>query len=399
MQQQIDSSVVVRHGDAWRVVAIERVVAVGLAVSLLLAPGLWLERRFFTPLPIARAWHPLPRPFDLAVLLTLTLMPLGTLFMKRPRAVILVWSALFVVRTCWDRATWQPFLLMYAFLFLATAWADWTGVTPARDAAVLNVTRLVLCCVYVWSALSKLSYGFVHAVLPEMLQVARAWLPIESFVRVGWLFPLTELAIGLGLLFPRTRNAACVGAVLMHGCVLLSVGPLGNHYNMIVWPWNVAMIALVVLAFARTHALDARTILLARGTALRYPALLLFAILPGCSYIGLWPTYLSFRLYSDQYHWALISVSRSVYDKLPPASRSRLERTPADQYYASVSLAHWSEQDLGAFLPPEPSVFRDVANRICALAIDPHDVRLTILPPADRFTGRTAGVASYCDEL
>jgi hypothetical protein len=78
-----------------------------------------------------------------------------------------------------------------------------------------------------------------------VLNAARDWMPASAWLSLGLLLPLAEAAIGVGLLFPRTRGVAWVGAVLMHALVLLSIGPVGRSYNAIVWPWNAAMIAPV----------------------------------------------------------------------------------------------------------------------------------------------------------
>src|SRR5262249_17540213 len=53
------------------ITSLKWIVGVGLAVSFLLAPGIWLKRQFFTPMPIADAIRPLPPPLDLMLLGTL----------------------------------------------------------------------------------------------------------------------------------------------------------------------------------------------------------------------------------------------------------------------------------------------------------------------------------------
>lgn len=383
-----------------RITRFKWIVGLGLAVSFLIAPGIWLERQFFTPMPIADAFRPLPPPLDLVVFVALLVLLGAILFARRPRPLILAWVVLFALRTLWDQATWQPFLLMYAFFLFTIAFAAWDE--PQRDrnlnAAVLNTGRFVVVTIYVWSGLSKLSFGFVHFVLPELLQSAGVALPTALVVRLGLLFPLGEIAIGLGLLLPRTRHLCLAAAIFMHAFVLLAVGPLGQNYNTVVWPWNVAMIAILVVLFRGTAEVSARAIVFNRRFPLHLAAVALFGVLPGFSYLGLWPTYLSFRLYSDQYHWATISMTPAVRLKLPP--RSREEVTVAsddDGYDGHLNVAYWSEHELGAIIPPEPRVFREVARRVCALADDPLDVRLVVTAPPDRWTGEETRTTRYCD--
>jgi hypothetical protein len=280
------------------------------------------------------------------------------------------------------------------------AFAAWDGRKHDRDvnAAVLNTSRFIVVAIYIWSGLSKLSFGFVHFVLPELLQAAGIGLPAELVYRIGLLFPLSEIAIGLGLLVPRTRNLCLAAAICMHAFVLLAVGPFGQNYNAVVWPWNAAMIAILLVLFRGAPDVRPQAILLNRGFPVHLVALALFGVLPGLSYVGLWPTYLSFRLYSDQYHWATISMTPAVRLKLPPRSREEVTiANDGDGYDGHLNVAYWSEHELGAILPPEPRVFREVARRVCALADDPLDVRLVVTAPPDRWTGEETTTTRYCD--
>jgi hypothetical protein len=185
----------------------------------------------------------------------------------------------------------------------------------------------------------------------------------------------------------------------MHAFILVAVGPFGLSYNPVVWPWNVAMMAIILVLFRRARDVSAPAILLNHGFPLHVAAVALFAVLPGLSYLGLWPTYLSFRLYSEQYHQATISMTTAVRLKLPPSARQAVLLASDDPYDGHLNVMSWSENELGAFIPPEPRVFRAVARRVCALAEAPLDVRLIITAPADRWTGKMTRTTTYCDAL
>jgi hypothetical protein len=382
-----------------RITCLKWIVSVGLAVSFLLAPGIWLKRQFFTPMPINDAIRPLPPPLDLMLLGTLLVLLAAVVVAKRPRPFILAWTLLFALRTFWDQATWQPFFLMYAFLLFTIAFAGWDGQPRDRplDTAVLNTCRFIVIAIYVWSGLSKLSFGFVHFVLPDLLRAAGITLPATLITRGGLLFPLGEIAIGLGLLVPRTRTLCLAPAIFMHAFILLAIGPFGQNYNVVVWPWNMAMIAMLLVLFRNAHGVGGRAIVFNRGFAPHVAAVALFGVLPGFSYLGLWPTYLSFRLYSDQYHWATISMTPSVRLKLPPSIQAEVAIVAADGYDGHLNVTYWSEHELGAIIPPEPRVFREVARRLCTLADHPRDVRLIVTAPLDRWTGESSATTQYCD--
>jgi hypothetical protein len=92
-------------------------------------------------------------------------------------------------------------------------------------------------------------------------------------------------------------------------------------------------------------------------------------------------------------------MTRAVQLELPPSSRQEVMQASADGYDGHLNVMYWSEHELGAFIPPEPGVFRAVARRVCALADDPLDVRLIITAPADRWTGEMTQTTIYCDGL
>jgi Na+-transporting NADH:ubiquinone oxidoreductase subunit NqrB len=126
--------------------------------------------------------------------------------------------------------------------------------------------------------------------------------------------PVVETAIGLGLLTRRFRKFAVIGALLMHAFIMLCVGPLGNDHNTVVWPWNFAMSAFVLILFWRApDEPSPSTILkpgrnLSPGSALRAVVLVLFAFMPLFNFFGLWDSYLSSSLYSGASKQAYVLV-------------------------------------------------------------------------------------------
>jgi uncharacterized membrane protein len=50
---------------------------------------------------------------------------------------------------------------------------------------------------------------------------------------------------------PARLRWAAIGAVaVVHLTALLFLGPLGYNYDVVVWPWNLAMLGLVIVLFA-----------------------------------------------------------------------------------------------------------------------------------------------------
>src|SRR5439155_13636670 len=111
--------------------------------------------------------------------------------------------------------------------------------------------------------------------------------------------PYVELAIGLALWIPALRYAAITSALLIHAAALLFLGPLGRNYNWIVWPWNLAMIALVLVLFTGQRPGMAKTLRELRCSRPALVVTILYSLLPILSYFGWWDSGFSFTLYAE----------------------------------------------------------------------------------------------------
>ena len=68
---------------------------------------------------------------------------------------------------------------------------------------------------------------------------------------LGWTVGGRERGYRPGPPRSRPRPVAVIAGVGTHRFVLLAIGPLGLPRNPVVWPWNLALILLVVALFAR----------------------------------------------------------------------------------------------------------------------------------------------------
>jgi hypothetical protein len=215
---------------------------------------------------------------------------------------------------------------------------------------------------------------------------AAAWLP--SFAAAGFQWtvaaaPAIEVFIGLGLWFSRTRWLAVIAAFAVHLSALLLLGPLGHKHNWIVWPWNLAMPALVVILFPREPMKEVWAYL--KRSAWSVAVVALFWLLPILSFFGKWDSYLSFSLYTGNLTKADVFISASLRERLPPALQEFIVPTPAPYneqvqgpYVVLVEL--WADKVLRVPPLPEARNYRNVARYLAGFAADPNDVHLVLIP-------------------
>src|SRR5262249_47743996 len=129
--------------------------------------------------------------------------------------------------------------------------------------------------------------------------------------------PAIEALIAIGLLTQKFRQAAIYTALAMHSLILVSIGPLGRDYNSVVWPWNLAMCAFLVILFWKTPFLSAREILWPSRAPFQRVVLLLLGFLPALSFFNLWDAYLSVSLYAGRRNEVTLFIDNALADRLP----------------------------------------------------------------------------------
>jgi hypothetical protein len=353
-------------------------IAAGTLASMILSHALWVSTRFYPLTPVFAALKPIPSPFDhilfYATLLALVLSAIS-------RRWIPFFATFAIVLVVCDQSRLQPWFYEYFFLLLGIAFAS-----P-------NACRIIMATTYFWSGAQKLNAGFINDVFPAILDPFLRHLPhaAQSIVHpLSVAAPFIELWIGIALLGRKFRTPAVVVAIAMHVFILIALSP-DNH---VMWPWNIAMIAALVILFWKTEE-SARHILLSRN-AFHIAALLLFAFAPALSFFGRWDHYLSAAMYSSNTNHATIFITKNLFDRLPDGiGEYAREETPDID---SIDIAEWSAGELNVPPYPEVRIYKSVARKICEYAQNPTEMRLSVTSKST--VGKSITGSSYtCSAL
>jgi hypothetical protein len=357
-------------------------VAAAFAAGLLLAPRLFLATRSYPRAPVLDGWPLLAPAFDMVVLGALLAALCGVALAPRPRWWAAAATVLAVALAVEDQSRWQPWFYQYTIMLAALA--------VARDADdTIAAWRAVLVGLYLWGGIQKLNSTFMTNLFPWLMEPLTRVLPagLDGILLGGWMVvPLLEIAVAVGLLVARLRNAAVVAAITIHVVVLGLLGPLGHGTNAVVWPWNAALGALAALLFWNGGADAGLDGLVPRRLRAHAAALVLFLVLPALSFAGRWDAYLSGALYSGNLKVAALAVTDDVAARLPEAARRHVARNRAGANVLDVW--EWSMGELAVPSYPEDRVFRAVARDVCRLAGDPADVVLVVFGQPETLTGR-----------
>jgi len=196
--------------------------------------------------------------------------------------------------------------------------------------------------------------------------------------------PFVEIAIGVGVWLGCLRRGTLAMVILLHGVSLVLLGPLGHNVNLVVWPWNLAMIGLMWQLFPPGK--DAASFPAAWWSLRRAPGALvvltLFCLLPVLSFWGRWDSYLSFALYSANTARADIYLSEYFRDLLPAEQRRFVEPVanfdPSFQKPFTLSHLKWGVAELGVPPMAEPRAFAVVFQAFSRTARDAQDCHMIV---------------------
>ncbi|HEY6161998.1 MAG TPA: hypothetical protein VI112_12265, partial [Bacteroidia bacterium] len=193
--------------------------------------------------------------------------------------------------------------------------------------------------------------------------------------------PYFEILIAFMLLIPRTRIVTRAIVIAMHIYIIFLSSPLGRNYNYVIVPWNLAMIALLLLLFRKESATAIPGAFKTAREKFVLPVFVFVWILPVLSILSCWDSYLSASLYSGNFDSAYLYISKNVRDKLPGDLKKKVYtqqgRGSDTLYYFFIN--EWGMQEMNAPTYPETRVFRTVKNEVMKYASNPNDVILVVL--------------------
>ena len=282
-----------------------------------------------------------PLSAGLPLLRALLLLLFAAAFAPRPRVYLLSFVAFAAVYSLWDQTRWQPWVYQYWLMLLALGCYSWKSDDVVGERDALNICRLIMGCTYFYSGLQKMNVRFVTEGFPWVLNTLHIHVPGLGYL--GWVAAAIEVSIGLSLLTRRFRKIGMINGVIMHIFILYSFGPWGRDWNSVVWPWNVIMIALILLLFSNCDATFGELVWRNRFVYHKV-VLVLFGILPSLSFFGYWPTDLSVALYTANLTEANLLVSDSVKQTLPPEVQPYVKPIPGHHGAAHSGLVFWRDE-------------------------------------------------------
>ena len=331
---------------------------VGLIAGIALSPRLWLADRLFPLTPLVELVPCLRVPVD-AVLLALLLIGASVAVLTRTAATMFAVAGILICLFLLDQTRLQPWVYMYGTLLLLIGYGATDTGSGARLGSALDGCRAVVAGIYLWSGLQKLNVTFVFVVFPWFIEPLFGTHPGTPAWHWMALFAgMFEAAIGALLLFRRTRLSALAMALTVHVVALACLGPWGHDTNEVIWPWNIAMFAIAAALFLPRTRTGFGQVLRPRSIP-HAAAVLLFMVLPGLSFAGLWDALPSMRLYSGNKEMAYAVFTQQALQRLPQGLQRRVGEN------RTLDFRDWAYGELNAPDYAAERVFLRIGRALC----------------------------------
>lgn len=354
-----------------------RIAALALLAGMFCSWPLWdvQVRAFgFPVLPLIESWGPVSGGVARWMAVFMTLLLGVVVFFPLRRMLIGCVIAFLALLCILDLNRLQPWVWLYLLVFVL-AFFD------SDDASY----RYLLAAVYFWSGFHKLTPYFAEDNFQWFCSAFPSTEPLGHYPILGYAIALLEMSFAFGLLWSRTRRWIKWVVISFHTVILLALSPLGYNWNLVVVPWNLAIMALVWVqsrppaqSDQKVAPLNARFQGFHASGLPGYLVLLLACGAPALNIAGLWPHPLSWQLYTNTQPEGTFYVQGQATFRTRPAAEVWNHFTSPDDS-TRLYLDDWAMRSLQVPLFPSERTFRQTAKYLCGCLQQPDSTGLYIL--------------------
>jgi hypothetical protein len=274
---------------------------------------------------------------------------------KQALGIGLVCLSLLIIE---DINRFQAWVYIYTTVLAVITWSLWFK----QKHKVLITLQFIMAMIYFWTGVQKLNIQFITDVYPWLVKIFEVTKPLNDYPNLGYGVGLFEIFIGLLLLGSKTQRVGVLFGTFLHLGILVLL--IKDNWNSVVYPWNIAMIALLFTLFwindtAETSPSEQKK------TRPNLFIILLFGIIPFFDFFQLIPHCLALGMYSGtSMECNLIIHNDDKEACITPHLHDKLLFKSEEE--SILSLDDWGVEELN--IPPYASdrVYRVVAKEFCA---------------------------------
>lgn len=257
-----------------------------------------------------------------------------------------------------DISRLQPWVFLNVMMIIPLV-----AIPKVREANAIKLTKITLGLIYLWSGLHKLNPGFQYSIFPFLMDAFDA--KVAALQSSWWIAaPIGEIAVGLAMLWRKTFKLGAVMAVGMHLFIMVCVGPFGLDFNHVIWPWNIALIIVLIvliLIHDKHEHFEGKSIHFEKAGIV---VLLFVGLGPFLNFFNLWDDPISGSLYSGTASQAVFFFPGQDMDF---AEGEKTEFAYYNEYtdQSYIDLDRWSYGTLQVPFYSAPRYYKALGCKMC----------------------------------
>jgi len=244
------------------------------------------------------------------------------------------------------------------------------------------LTIILFSSIYFWSGLHKINQSFLYETYYPLLKTIGAS-GLNLFLNetwIGYILPISEICLGIGIILIKTRRITVYLIVLFHFCVIIYLSPLVGNKNSVVIPWNLEMSFICFFIFYKNDvSFSYASRLLKKDKFALVVSFIILGFFPILNFYNSWDDYLSFSLYSAKNKLFYIAVSDKYLSKLDPTFKEsylELEKNVSGGKVIDMNKYFFSNFNVPIY--PEQRVYEKLKIYFCNLNIPPTDITFLV---------------------
>jgi uncharacterized membrane protein YphA (DoxX/SURF4 family) len=358
-----------------RIEYLKTITLIFLLIGIALSFKLWLSNRYFPLVPLFNFIPTIAPPFDSIFLFSFILSIIIKLFMPQIKVSKWIFWICTIILIITDINRIQPWFYLYILILSISDFIN-------SETEKIRILKILLASIYFYSGWHKLNPEYFNSVVDWFIQPFYSeknfYYAVLKFT--GNIIPIIEMACSLLLLSGRFVKQTIIIITLLHIFILASTGPLGHNYNSVIWPWNIFMPLALLLTFYEAenenlfHQVKNQVL---EKSAKSY--LILFIIItPFLNSFNLWPSYMSWNLYSGNTENAKMYLGEKVSTYFSPAFDNIIKDCYDAPY--TINPKKWALKELNVPPFPEKAVWHKCHRYMLEFTGNSNEVILNIQP-------------------
>jgi hypothetical protein len=274
-----------------------------------------------------------------------------------------------------------------------------------RPETGVKLLRSVLASVYVCSALSRFGPTAHHGMSASIVDQLLRMMHINPEIANGQIgdilchaLNIAELAVGIMLILPRSRRFGILSAMLLHGTLLLALGPLGLRHHWAVLIWNLCFLCLLPVVITG-NITELKATVPKPEWGYRFAAIFVW-MFPLSGLVGVADNWPAWQLYSTRPETWTLQVHEQDVASLPESVRPHITSPLPFEDWVFVKLDRWSLAETESPMYPEDRYQCEVIRRVISALPDDANFHIAISEPEHwRWWTRNSRTLTHRDEL